>query len=329
MRRRDLLGFLAGGLALAPQATRSQPRLRRVGVLVGTGPEQQGQWRKDAIREGLQPYGWTEGQTIEVIYRWAEGRGEDVVRRYADELIATQPDVLFGTNTLAVKGLAAAASSIPIVFTNVTDPVGSGFAETLPRPGGNITGFTDMDPAIAGKWVELLKEVAPRIEQVAMMFNPETAPFAKPYFRAFENAGQQYGLSIRYATVETKDQYPATIQRCSQPPLTGLIVIDDGLFNRNKDRVIGLATEHRVPAIHNHAAYVRAGGLISYGVDIVALYRQTMSYIHRILSGEKPGELPIQMPTRYLTTVNTKAAEAIGIRLSASLLARADDLVEG
>jgi putative ABC transport system substrate-binding protein len=230
--------------------------------------------------------------------------------------------------TKPVKGLKAATSSIPIVFTNVTDPVGSGFVETLSRPGGNITGFTDMDPAIAGKWVELLKEVAPHIKHAAMMFNPETAPFAKPYFRAFEDAGQQYGLPTRYATVESKEQYPTIIEGCSQPPLTGLVVIDDGLFNRNKELVIRLAAEHRVPAIYNHAAYVTAGGLISYGIDIMALYRQSVSYIHRILSGEKPSDLPVQLPTKYLMTVNTKAADALGIKLSANILAQADYLVE-
>jgi len=274
-------------------------------------------------------YGWTDGQNIRVDYRWPEG-DPTAAKRYAEELVAARADVLVGTNTFAINALRAATNSIPIVFVNVTDPIASGMVASLARPGANITGFTDMDPAIAGKWVEFLKMLVPPLDTVAMVYNPESAaPFVGGYIQPFEYAARNLDMRARIEHVKAREDYAPVLEACARDAGCGVILIDDALFARNLEYIVALANKNKVPAMYTNQGYVTTyAGLIAYGINLSDQYIQSAEYIDKILHGEKPADLPVQMPTTFRLAVNQKTASAMGIGVPQAILMLADRVIE-
>jgi putative ABC transport system substrate-binding protein len=326
--RRAALGALAA-IALFPRAGLAQPSQKIVGVLVGQGTRAQGQWRIDVITAGLKKQGWVEGQNLRLEFRWPEGDVEQA-RRDAAELAGIRADVLVATNTLSTKALIAATPIIPIVFVNVTDPIGSGIVASFARPGKNVTGFTDMDPTIAGKWVELLRELVPTTRAVAMIYNPDTeGPFVAEYRRAYEDAARRLGVETRIEHVRAADEYATVFRRCNITTNCAAIMLDDPLFSQNLAAVMKLAIDQRIPVMHTFPGYaIRDGGLIGYNVHLLDLYTQGVGHVDRILRGEKPGDLPVQMPVKFQLAINRTVAASMGIDVPTSILARADHIIE-
>ena len=282
----------------------------------------------DAFDRGLRERGWRPGEDVQVEYRWPNGDAS-AVRVFAEELVAQKPHLLVATNTMATNALSVLTSSTPILFVNVTDPVAGNLVESLSRPGRNITGFTDTEPAIAGKWLDLLKELLPSLQTVAMVFNPDVAPYAHLYLNTFESSATALGIKPRIVHVKSPEEYEPAIRACGLEAGCALIVLDDGMFTRNPQFVTAIARKNRVPAIYPNVGYVRLdGALMAYGVNLSAMYVQSADYMDRILKGERPEQLPVQMPTRFRLGINMKEAEAIGLSVPPTLLARADEVIE-
>ncbi len=261
----------------------------------------QGQWRIDAIAAGLKKRGWDRGpDNLRLDFRWPEGDPQRAAME-ARDLVAIPADVLVATNTLSTKALASATSTTPIVFVNVTDPVASGLVSSFARPGRNVTGFTDMDPAIAGKWVELLREFVPTTQTVVMVYNPDAeGPFVSGYRTAFQGVAQQLGLETRIEHVRVVSDYETVFTRCNLTTRCAAIMLDDGLFALNSEAVMRRALTERVPAMYTLPGYaINFGGLMGYNVELRDLYAQGVGYVDRILRGEKPGDLPVQMPVSF------------------------------
>jgi len=329
MRRRELLAVLGGGVLVSALPVRSEAQhTKRIGVLVGNGTADYGRWRVEAFERGLRDQGWRPGEDVQVEYRWPNG-DPAASRALAEELVGQKPDLLVATNTMATRALRAVAGSTPILFVNVTDPVAGGLVQSLSRPGGNVTGFTDMEPAIAGKWVDLLKELLPGLEMVAMIYNPDVAPYAHLYLKPFEDAGAALGVKPHVIHVKSREDYEPAIAACGSEARCALIVLDDGMFHQDPAFVTAIAWKHRAPAMYPTVAIVRTlGGLLAYGVNLAAMYVQSASYMDRILKGERPGELPVQMPITFRLGINTKVAAAMGLSVPLTLLARADEVIE-
>jgi putative ABC transport system substrate-binding protein len=326
--RRTILFGLAT-IPLLPSLSFGQSPPRFMGVMVGQGTRAQGQWRIDAFQSSLRKRGWIDGQNIRVEFKWPEG-DPAVAARDAEDLVARRADVLVATNTFATRTLMAATKTVPIVFANVTDPVSSGLVASLARPGGNVTGFTDGDPAIAGKWVQLLRELVPDLRTVVMIHSQKgVGPYLAQYKAAFEDTAVHLGLTRRAENIEAVADYASVLDRCGREGRCAAVMVDDAMFAGNTGEVVRLAQAHKVPAIYTNQGYViTSGGLIAYGVTLVALYDQAIGYVDRILKGEKPGDLPVQMPTTFNLTVSLKAAAAIGIEVPSSILAQADRVVD-
>ena len=329
MRRRDLIKIFAGLPSLVPLAAYSQPAKRQIGVLMGIAPtDSQGQEGLTAFKTTLGDLGWVDGRNVQVDVRWGEanvGRMQD----FAKELVALKPDVILGQTTQAVAALQRETKTIPIVFVVVSDPVGSGFVEGLPHPGGNIAGFVNVESSLAGKWIEVLKDIAPRAKHAALMFNPDTATYSNYYIKPFEAAAQFQGVEPIVAPVRNDGEIERLIASFDGSS-TGVVSMPDAFIasRHNLDLIVTLAARHRIPAIYPYRFMVAAGGLISYGIDTVDLYRRAAGYIDRILNGAKPADLPVQLPTRFEMTVNLKTARALGIEMPATLLGRADEVFE-
>jgi len=329
MRRREFIAF-ASGAALWPLAVRAQQRngrMRRVGVLASLAeddPEMRP--RLVAFREGLEILGWSEGRDVRIDYRYATGgSGEEQAR--AKELLALEPDVVVATNTPNTAALQRESGKIPIVFVNVSDPVGAGFIASLAQPGGNLTGLMLFEASIAGKWLSMLKEIAPDLTRAAFLANPKTTPY--DYFvRAAETVAPSLEVAIMRSPVDSAADIERSIESLAQAPHSGLVLLPDTTTLFHRDLVIALAAQHRLPAVYAFSSIVGAGGLMSYSVDFVESSRQVTSYVDRILKGEKPAELPVQAPTKYETVVNLKTAKALGLTVPPSLLVRADRVVE-
>jgi len=331
MKRRDFITLLGGAIAAWPLTLKAQQagRMRRIGVLFGSA-EGDGQAVIDLalLKNALEALGWTEGRNILIEARWAAA---DVARiqGLAKELVSLQPDLIVGQTTPVVAALQHETKTIPIVFVVVADPVGSGFVASLPHPGGNITGFINLEASLAGKWVETLKDIVPGVIHAALMFNPETAPVAY-YQQPFETAARSSGIEPTAAPIRNQADVERVFASLEDKPKTGIVIMPDAFtaVRRNLDQVISLAARYRVPTVYPYRNMVAAGGLISYGVDPADLFRRAPTYIDRIFKGVNPADLPVQLPTKFEMAINLKTARALGLDVPPSLLARADEVIE-
>jgi putative ABC transport system substrate-binding protein len=281
-----------------------------------------------AFQEELQKLGWTEGQNIRIETRWALPRDGVLRQRFAKELIGLNPDLILSHATPSTATLAEQSRTIPIIFVGVSDPVGSGFVASFARPGGNITGFITMEPTMAGEWLELLKEIAPRISRVAFLFNPATAPYVKYYLNPFKAAAESLGMEVIAAPVRNTSDLETAIAAQASEPNAGLIAMPDTFLNAHRMQTTMLAARYGLPAVYAFRFFTEHGGLLSYGIDLVEQYRQAASYADRILNGARPSELPVQTPVKFELAINLKTAKALGLTVPPTLLARADEVIE-
>jgi len=331
MNRREfvtLLGVTAAW-SLAARAQQTGERMRRIGVLstfAESDPEAQS--LVEALDQTLQELGWVEGRNLRIDRRWAAGN-PGRIEGFVKTLIELEPDVFVAHGTPAVSALQKQTRNIPIVFVQVTDPIGAGFITNLAHPGGNITGFTTYEPSMVGKWGEMLKEMAPAISRIAFLFNPETAPYVMRYFQGpLETSARSLGLQPSSSPVHNTSEIESAITALARAPGGGLIMMPDTFNIVHRERIIALARQNKLPAISPYRFVVAEGGLISYGLDLIDLFRRTGGYVDRILRGAKPAELPVQAPTKYETTINLKTAKALGLAVPDKLLATADEVIE-
>jgi putative ABC transport system substrate-binding protein len=331
LRRREFVALLGGAAATWPLTARAQQdqRVRRIGVLMGDFPENgpEAQAVVAAFREGLQKLGWTEGRNIRIDTRWAAADIE-AMQRFAKELVGSQPELIFSTNTPATATLMQQTRTIPIVFVQVTDPVGSGFVATLARPSGNVTGFITMEPTMAGKWLEMLKEIAPRVNRVAMLFNPATAPYFEYYVNPFKVAAPSFAVEAIAAPVRDVSELESVIAAQARAPNGGLIAMPDSFLNAHRAGATSLAARYRLPAVYAFRFFTELGGLLSYGNDIPDNYRRAATYVDRILKGAKPSELPVQAPVKFELVINLKTAKVLGLNVPLQLQQNADEVIE-
>jgi len=328
MRRRAFITLLGGAAAAWPVAVRAQSdRVRRIGVLMAIAADDpEAQARLTAFVQGLQQLGWTVGKNVRVDYRWG-GSNADDLRKYAAELVALAPDVILAHSSASVAPLLWATRTVPLVFTIVADPVGAGFVESLARPGGNATGFTNFEYSIAGKWLELLKEIAPGVTRAAVL--RESAIAAGPgQLGAIQALAQSLGVELRPVDVRDAGEIERAITAFARGSNGGLIVTGSPAAVFHRGVIVALAARHRLPAVYNTRFYATGGGLISYGPDFVDQFRRAAGYVDRILKGENPADLPVQAPTKYELVINLKTAKALGLEVPSTLLARADEVIE-
>ena len=328
MRRREFMTVLGGAAIGWPLAARAQgERMRRIGVLMGIAESDPArQSFVTAFTEALQELGWSSGRNIRIEYRWGAGDAERI-RNFARELVEMQLDLIVGHTTPVVAALKAQTRTIPIVFTQVSDPVGSGFIDGFAKPGGNITGFTNLESSMGSKLGELLKELAPTITRVAVMFNPDTAPDRGTYFlRPVEAAAPSLHVEVIPAPVHNDAEIESAIT--TLVPGTGLIVMPDIFILAHREQILALADRHRLPAAYAYRLFAASGGLLSYGTDLADLFRRAARYVDRILNGTKPAELPVQQPTKFELVINLKTAKTLGLNVPLSLQAGADEVIE-
>jgi putative tryptophan/tyrosine transport system substrate-binding protein len=329
MKRRE---FIAGlGAAACPLAARAQQaeRARRIGVLMGWDEnDPQAKAGLSEFAQGLSELGWTDGRNMRLDVRW-EGESIDRMRMLAKELVGLQPDAILANSTPATAALQRETRTIPIVFVIVSDPVGAGFVASLPRPGGNITGFINMEGAMGGKWLQLLTEIAPGIKRAAIMFNPDTAPGGGSYYLpSFEAAARSLKVAPIAAPVHSDAEIETVITSLGREPGGGLVVMHDAFVQVHRAPIILLAARNNVSAVYWDKVFARDGGLLGYGPDRVDLFRRSASYVDRILRGAKPSDLPVQLPVKFEMTLNVKTAKALGLTIPQTLLATADQVIE-
>jgi putative ABC transport system substrate-binding protein len=331
IKRREFITLLGGAAVAWPLAARAQQggAMPRVGVLFGIAEnDPEGGNRIDAFRQGLEKLGWMAGQNVQVEYRWGGGgEGLERMRAQAAELVRLKPDVLLAGATLALVALQEATRDIPIVFAQVTDPVGAGFVASLARPGGNITGFTQHEFAIGVKWLELLKELAPRVKRVAVIYHADN-PASAGYLATITAAVPTLQVELTSTGVRNTVEIERAIDVIAGTPDGGIIVLPGPGTAARRDRIIALAEQHRLPAVYPFRYWVVSGGLASYGIDNVELYRLAASYVDRILKGEKPADLPVQHATKFQLVINLKTAKTLGLDPPITLLARTDEVIE-
>ena len=330
MRRREFITLLGGAAVSWPLVARAQQaeRVRRIGVLMGFAENNsRAQAHMAAFRDRLQKLGWTEGRNIRIDTRWAAFDAESR-QRFAKELIALQPDLILSHSTPTTAELLLQTRTIPIIFATVTDPVGSGFVANLPRPGGIVTGFTLVEPTMAAKWVELLKEIAPHVNRVAMLFNPATATYADYFLKPFEAAALSFAVEAIAAPARDTSELQSVIAAQVREPNGGLIVMPDSFTDANREEITSLAARYHLPAVYAYRFFAERGGLLSYGADLSDNFRRAASYVDRILRGEKPSELPVQAPVKFELVINLKAAKALGLDVPVHLQQRADAVIE-
>jgi len=329
--RRELLVALGGAAAAWPLAARAQQgeRVRRVGMLMGY-PENdlEGQAHIEAFREQLQKLGWTEGRNIHINTRWVTSTDMELMRRFAQELVAQRPDVILSHITSTTAVLLQQTRTIPIVFVAVSDPIGSGFIASFPHPGGNVTGFVTIEGSLGGKWLELLKEIAPRVNRVAFLFNPATASYAEYYLSTFKAAAASLAVETISAPVRDMSEFESVVVAQARAPDAGFIVMPDAFADVQRAEMTSLAARYGVPAVYPRRNFTEVGGLLSYGIDMTDNFRRAATYADRILKGEKPSELPVQAPVKFQLVINLKTAKALGLDVPATLLARADEVIE-
>src|SRR5262245_3273213 len=328
MRRRDFITLL-GGAAAWPFAARAQQgeRMRRVGVLMNIAEDDaQAQPRMEAFLHGLQPLGWTVGRNLQIDVRWAAADA-DLFRKYAIELVGLEPDVIFASTNSAVAPLQQATRTLPIVFTITVDPVGAGFVASLARPGGNTTGFLLYEYSISGKWLELLKQIAPGVTRAAVLRDPSTAA-GIGQFAAIQAVAPPFGVELSPVDVRDRGEIERAVTTFAHDPNGGLIVTGSASQLVHRKLIVTLAARHRLPAVYPFRYMATEGGLIAYGPEIIDQYRRAAQYVDRILKGEKPADLPVQAPTKYELVINLKTANALGLTVPPILLARADEVIE-
>jgi putative ABC transport system substrate-binding protein len=333
MRRREFITIL-GGAAVAPAmlwplAARAQQaeRVRRIGVLMGqvaTDPEFRSALA--AFLQGLQQLGWTEGRNLRVDTRWSGGNADDI-RKNAMELAVLAPDVILVSGSASVGPLLQATRTVPIVFVLVADPVGAGYVGSLARPGGNATGFVLFEFGMSGKWLELLKEIAPRVTRVAVLRDPAISA-GIGQFGALQAVAPSFGVELSPIDVRDAPEIERGVAHFASGPNSGLIVTSSALAVVHRDLIVTLAARHKLPAVYFGRIFVTGGGVLSYGPEIIDQYRRAAGYVDRILKGEKPADLPVQAPTKYELVINLKTAKALGLAVPATLLARADEVIE-
>ena len=329
MRRRDFIKGIAGSATAWPLVARATDRLPRIGVLMGY-PEGdlEAQSYIAAFREGLRTLGRTEGRDILIDIRWATPGDVESMQRFAKELVALRPDVILSQTTPTTAALLQQTRTIPIVFALVSDPVGSGFVASYRRPGGNVTGFDVSEPTQAGKWVELLKEITPRVARLAMLYNPESATYAEFWLNPFRAAGAALAVETISAPVRNESELDSVIAAQAREPNSGLVVMPDSFLIAHRLETISLAARYRLPAIYPYRLFAEVGGLLSYGVEQTDNFRRAAIYVDRILKGEKPSELPVQAPVKFELVVNLKTAKALGLTIPGTFLQRADEVIE-
>jgi putative ABC transport system substrate-binding protein len=326
MRRREFITLL-GGAAAWPLPARAQQgdRMRRIGVLTGAD-DAEAQARLAAFRQSLQQLGWTDGGNMRIDARLAFGDAERS-RKYAAELIALAPDVIFAAGGAHMGPVHQATRTVPIVFAIVPDPVGSGFVKSLARPGGNVTGFMQFEYSLSGKWLELLKQIAPGMTRAAVLWDPAIAA-GIGQFAVIQSVAPSLAMDVSPIDLRDIAEAERAIAAFAGEPRGGLIVTASGLAAAHRDRIIALAARNKLPAIYNNRIFITRGGLISYGADLADQYRRAAGYVDRILKGEKPADLPVQAPTKYELAINLKTAKTLGLTVPQTLLARADEVIE-
>jgi putative ABC transport system substrate-binding protein len=328
MKRRDLIALL-GCAAAWPLATHAQQaeRLRRIGVLMGTSPDDpEGAARLAAFLQALQQLGWVDGSNARIDIRWGAS-DLDRIRQHASELIALAPDVILAGGGTVAGPLLLATRSVPVVFAQVTDPVGAGFVRSLARPGGNATGFTNFEYGLSGKWLELVREIAPDVKRVAVLRDSAIAS-GIGQFAVMQSVAQPLGLELTPVNVSSPDEIAQAIDEFARASRGSMIVTAAAAATRNRNLIIARAAYHKLPAVYSGRFFVADGGLVSYGPDRIDSYRHAAGYVDRILKGEKPGDLPVQHPTRYEIAINLKTAKALGLVMPPSVLLRADEVIE-
>jgi putative ABC transport system substrate-binding protein len=329
VNRRALISLI-GGAASWPIVARAQQldRTRRIGVLIGVAADPETKAWVVSFRKRLDELGWKIDGNLRLDERWTAGDPERN-RTYAGELLAMKPDAIFAFSSVAVAALQRESRTVPIVFTAISDPVGSGFVETLARPGGNATGFTNFLPTMAAKWLEVLKEIAPQVQRAVLLFNPETAPYVAQYYQPqFEAAAPAFSVRAHAAVVRHATEIESAISEIASKRESGLVLPPDNFSYVHRDLIVALAAKHRLPVVYPFRFMVREGGLVSYGVDLGETFPRAAEYIDRILKGERPTDLPVQAPTKFELVINLKTAKALGLEIPPTLLARADEVIE-
>jgi ABC-type uncharacterized transport system substrate-binding protein len=329
MRRRDFITLLGGAVVAWPLAASPQQpeRMRRIGVLMfQAADDPEAHARNAAFLQGLQEAGWAVGRNMRIDSRWGAG-DNDRTRRYAAELVALAPDVILASGSATLGALQQVTRTVPIVFAAVADAVGGGFVESLARPGGNITGFELFEYSIGGKWLETLKQIAPSVTRVAVI-RDATLVSGGGQLGAIQSVAPSFGVQLSPVNLRDAGEIDRTVADFARVPNGGLILTASGLAVVHRDLIITLAARHKLPTIYWDRFYVTAGGLISYGPDSIDTFRRAAGYVDRILKGEKPADLPVQVPTKYETAVNLKTAKALGLEIPPMLLARADEVIE-
>jgi putative tryptophan/tyrosine transport system substrate-binding protein len=330
MQRRDFIKVIAGTATAWPLAARAQyaGQARQIGILMGFAESDlAAQSEVAAFRAALAKLGWIEGSNLRIELRWGAGDA-NTIRTFAKELVDLRPDAILGQTTPVIGVLARETQTIPIVFTVVADPIGGGFAASLARPGGNITGFSDVSSALGGKWVELLKEIAPRTVRMALLFNPATTSPVEFYMPSIQAAALSFAVQVSAAPVHTTDEIEGVIAAEARSPGGSLIVMPDAFNAANRDLIVALAARFGVPVIYNANYYADSGGLIAYGADRTEEFRQAAGYVDRILKGAKPADLPIQQPIKFEFVINLKTAKALGLDVPLQFQQLADEVIE-
>jgi putative ABC transport system substrate-binding protein len=330
MKRREFITLL-GGTAAWPLAAHAQQveRVRRLGVLMGY-PENdlEAQAYIAAFRDGLRKLGWIEDRNIQIVTRWTTPGDAESIQRFAKELVALQPDLILSNTTPTTAALLQQTRTIPIIFAMVADPLGSGFVASFSKPGGNVTGFATLEGSLGGKWVELLREIAPRVARTALLFNPSTAPFVEYYLKSFHAAAASFGVEAITAAVRDMSELESIVTKLAREPNGGLIVLNEDFTIAHRAEIISLAARYRLPAVYPYRFFAELGGLLSYGVDLSDNFRRAAPYVDRILKGDKPTDLPVQAPAKYVLTINLKTAKSLGLDVPWFLQQRADEVFE-
>jgi putative ABC transport system substrate-binding protein len=328
--RRQFISALVGAAVTRPLAVRSQEakRVRRIALLMNLPEEDD--WSKrciTAFQQGLAELGWIEGRNIHIDYRYATADSHSTTVSVG-ELVALAPDVILASATEGLAAFQKATSTIPIVFVSVSDPVGQGFVASLAHPGGHITGFTAFEFSMGGKWMELLKAIAPSVRRVAILFNPQTAPYFPLFVRSVETAAASFSVEATSAPIQNVAEIESVITTLAREPHQGLICPSDSFTSTHRKTIIALTAQYRIPAIFSWREFVTDGALIGYGIDRVEMYQRSPAYVDRILKGANPADLPIQQPTKFDLAINVKTAKALGVDVPPSLLAIADEVIE-
>jgi putative tryptophan/tyrosine transport system substrate-binding protein len=331
MKRRAFITLLGGAAAAWPQVARAQQpeRVRRIGVFMPLAADDPiGQARIAALREGLEKLGWTEGRNIRIDTRWTSTGDVESMQRFAKELVALQPDLIVTQSTPITATLLQETRTIPIVFALVADPIGSGFVASFAKPGGNVTGFVTIEPTMAGKWLELLKEIAPSVARAAFLFNPVTATYFEYWLNPFKAAAVSFAVEAIAAPVRDRSELESVIAEQARAPNGGLVVMPDTFTDTHRVEITSLAAGYRLPAVYPYRQFTAVGGLLSYGDDLIDNFRRAPTYVDRILKGEKPSELPVQAPVKFDLVINLKTAKALGLDVPLFLQQRADEVIE-